>query len=663
MGFDTEAVRDIEVIPYDMEDECNNTEYSIYLNLVEWIENSVYEVTSFKNLYLPVIKAFFSSSIALLHELEKIKDIVPAELAILTRKWNFEENLIADNITDVLEKSDENYSRLVSVIDYLDQELYDKKTLIFTDYQGTFELYKNAIVNHFGDEYCCFFNKNMSVDELELNVYRFQTDDRYKIMLSDKSGGEGRNFQIADALIHIDLPWSANDLEQRIGRLDRIGREKDKPVISVVCCAQNTVEQDLFGVWNDGLKIFSKSQSGLEIIMPEIDEQIIAAFSDDLKYGVHSIVNDIVAKVDSLQDIVKRERHFDVAQYKYQTINKSIERTIQRYRTEETELFALSMMSWAQLTGFKGRCIDENTVQFMPDSFSMGSAYNTWFIPPDMKKIIDDKMNQMQNRVREMSNNKKTFNNSLYILGTFSREQALKSDYLHFFAPGDEIYDSITQNALRTYKGKCTAIAVIADIRWEGFIYSWNIEPDILSLLENDIPLRKIEQYKGFIPSEPVLTAVSVADDNNGEDVILGQFAKLQNMSMSEIRSKVAHLGRRGKTNDFLKIKAITGLSNLEYFKQAHPSERWQYNVQRCFKIAKDSALKKYKGKIKFKELKAMLYNQLSEDKAAVEFYGGEFTNEADDMVYRIINEAFCKSKITLDSVCYVKMIRGRDNG
>ena len=53
-------------------------------------------------------------------------------------------------------------------------------------------------------------------------------------MICDESGGEGRNFQVADFIVSMDLPWSPALLEQRIGRLDRIGREPGKDVVSIV---------------------------------------------------------------------------------------------------------------------------------------------------------------------------------------------------------------------------------------------------------------------------------------------------------------------------------------------------------------------------------------------------------------------------------------------
>lgn len=92
-----------------------------------------------------------------------------------------------------------------------------------------------------------FFGSNLSTEEIELNAYRFQTQDECRIMLCDYTGGEGRNFQCADYIIHIDLPWDASMIEQRIGRLDRLERDMSRPVVySVVVHAKDTFEEALF---------------------------------------------------------------------------------------------------------------------------------------------------------------------------------------------------------------------------------------------------------------------------------------------------------------------------------------------------------------------------------------------------------------------------------
>ena len=143
-------------------------------------------------------------------------------------------------------------------------------------------------------------------------------------MLSDESGGEGRNFQNADIVIHIDLPWNANTLEQRIGRLDRIGRQGGRPVVSVVPYVEETLDEDLLHVWSEGLRIFVESQSGLEIIMNEIDEKILRSVSEDLKYGLSNMLPQLMEDMEKLKKTVKLEQHFDTAAYQYQSLNQQL---------------------------------------------------------------------------------------------------------------------------------------------------------------------------------------------------------------------------------------------------------------------------------------------------------------------------------------------------
>ena len=113
-----------------------------------------------------------------------------------------------------------NYSsRILSIVDFIDQEIYEEKVVVFTNYAETFEKYGQVLRAYFGEEKIALFNKNMNEEELELSIYRFQNDDECKILLCDETGGEGRNLQGADFVIHIDLPWDANAIEQRIGRL------------------------------------------------------------------------------------------------------------------------------------------------------------------------------------------------------------------------------------------------------------------------------------------------------------------------------------------------------------------------------------------------------------------------------------------------------------
>ena len=404
--------RVLKEISYEMDSDFNNTEFRVYSLLSEWISSNNFNKKEFDTMILPLISAFFSSSEAFSDELKRIPS-VPVEIRRLTDKWISEDIKTIEKIRSILDDPMDFMSRMVTVCDYLEQEAYDKKVLVFTHFTGTHKLFRRLFTKIFGEEHCAFFCEVMSPDELELNTYRFQNEPGYRIMLSDESGGEGRNFQKADELICIDLPWSANTLEQRIGRLDRIGRDKTKDVVSVIVYANDSVEKDLADIWNKGLNIFNKSQSGLEIIMNDIDEQIRNAVMSDFKYGLASIVDDMIDEIKKIEKRVKEERHFDIAAYAYQHINSEIEKTVKRYNENERELFRNSMMSWSHLAGFHGNKVVEDVVRFNASSFSPKSAYNTLFVPPDMDAIINDKLNQMQNHIRVLNGDKAIQNLSL----------------------------------------------------------------------------------------------------------------------------------------------------------------------------------------------------------------------------------------------------------
>lgn len=650
--------RVLKEISYEMDTEFNNTEYRIYLLLSDWIAGNKFEQKEFDSKILPLISAFFSSSAAFSDELKK-NISVPDEIRKLTAKWISEDINTIKNIRNILDDPMDSMSRAITVCDYLEQEAYDKKVLLFTHFTGTHRLFRQLLTKVFGEDHCTFFCEGMSPDELELNTYRFQNEPEYRIMLSDESGGEGRNFQKADELICIDLPWSANTLEQRIGRLDRIGRDKTKDVVSVIVYAQDCVEKDLADIWNKGLNIFNKSQSGLEIIMNEIDEQIKTALMNDFRYGLSSIVDDMVEEIKRTEKQVKEERHFDIAAYTYQHINREIEKTVKRYNDSESELFQSSMMSWSGLAGFHGDCVSENSIRFHASSFSPKSAYNTMFVPPDMDAMITDRLNQMQNHIRALNGDRSVQNNSSFIQGTFDRQLALENDYLHFFAPGDGIFDSIVSNALSAYKGKCAAFALESKVDWEGFVFDWYVVPNELLLLQNGISLKQINQYRAFLSSEIISTfisinSMSVENDNN----VIKEFRKNFNIPIMQLKNGLANFGKRSPSNDFLGIRGKFAVSNLSWFKETHPVSDWTEKVSTCYEMAKKQAVEEFHRQKRMKALKDTLNKEFCSVCAEADYFGRDVDPNEKMRINKIILEAFIKANIILDSVCYVRMIR-----
>ena len=75
------------------------------------------------------------------------------------------------------------------------------------------------------------FHEELSAARRDTEVARFRADDGPSILVSTEAGGEGRNFEFCHRLVLYDLPWKPSAVEQRIGRLDRIGRRMPVEIV------------------------------------------------------------------------------------------------------------------------------------------------------------------------------------------------------------------------------------------------------------------------------------------------------------------------------------------------------------------------------------------------------------------------------------------------
>lgn len=100
-------------------------------------------------------------------------------------------------------------------------------------------------------------------------VEKFRSDHDCFVLVCDSAAEEGLNLQFADHLMMLDVPWSPNALEQRIGRVDRIGRTR--PVDVVVFLGLPDAPDSLYAAWlgllRDGLGIFRRSIAGLQFFV------------------------------------------------------------------------------------------------------------------------------------------------------------------------------------------------------------------------------------------------------------------------------------------------------------------------------------------------------------------------------------------------------------
>jgi len=113
--------------------------------------------------------------------------------------------------------------------------LKGEKAIIFTQFRAT----QDAIVGALEAEHVttAVFHGEMGWREKEEALERFRNHDQ--VLVSTEAGGEGRNLQFARIVINYDLPWNPMRLEQRIGRVHRLGQEHPVRVVNLVSRARS----------------------------------------------------------------------------------------------------------------------------------------------------------------------------------------------------------------------------------------------------------------------------------------------------------------------------------------------------------------------------------------------------------------------------------------
>jgi ATP-dependent helicase HepA len=97
-----------------------------------------------------------------------------------------------------------------------------EKTLIFVAHKESLDFVRAELEKRVQTG---VFHEELSAERRDIEVAQFRLADGPAILVSTEAGGEGRNFEFCHRLVLFDLPWNAAAVEQRIGRLDRIGRK------------------------------------------------------------------------------------------------------------------------------------------------------------------------------------------------------------------------------------------------------------------------------------------------------------------------------------------------------------------------------------------------------------------------------------------------------
>ncbi len=164
-----------------------------------------------------------------------------------------------------------NDPRLLWLVEFLKNSPKEDKVLVICDKPGKVLLLQDLLPRLLQTTFTVFHEK-MTLSIRDKNAADFSKPDGARILICSELGTEGRNFQFAHKLVLFDLPLNPNTLEQRIGRLQRIGQKQDVQIF--VPYVTNTPGHILFQWFHEGLDAFAAPILGSESIYDACKEDI-----------------------------------------------------------------------------------------------------------------------------------------------------------------------------------------------------------------------------------------------------------------------------------------------------------------------------------------------------------------------------------------------------
>ncbi len=145
------------------------------------------------------------------------------------------------------------------------------KIIVFVKYRGTVEHLTEFL--EWNNISFSLFHGSLTSQEKDAAIDAFKS--RTQVLVTTEIGGEGRNMQFCSQMVNYDLPWNPMKIEQRIGRIHRIGQEKEVQIYNF--CAAGSIEDYILDILDRKINMF-------EMVIGEID-MILGRISGEKEFS------------------------------------------------------------------------------------------------------------------------------------------------------------------------------------------------------------------------------------------------------------------------------------------------------------------------------------------------------------------------------------------
>lgn len=224
------------------------SEQKLYQDLTQFLRATEQALDKFSRTNL--LMRAGSSSRALSESLKNLSKRLPSdELKTLTRR--------AAQIKQV--------EKALALVDLLKQS--QQKTIVFTTHKAT-SAYLAETLENAGIPFAEFLG-DMTLKQKDAAIDAFR--DSVSVLLASETGGEGRNIQFANSIVNYDLPWNPMKIEQRIGRIHRIGQTQDVFIFNF--CLKDSIEEYILRILHDKINMFELVVGEIETILGNVDDE------------------------------------------------------------------------------------------------------------------------------------------------------------------------------------------------------------------------------------------------------------------------------------------------------------------------------------------------------------------------------------------------------
>jgi hypothetical protein len=315
------------------------------------------------------------------------------------------------------------------------------KVLIFSQFLESIEMIRRRLADRHAVR---VFHGGMSREEKDLAHEAFRRSVR--VLVSSEAGGEGRNFQFCNIVINYDLPWNPMKIEQRIGRLDRIGQKRDVQIYNFA--VRGMLDERILDVLEYRIQIFTETVGALDPILESFEGQV-----SRIALGENGDTSTAFDRLDAnLEEGIREAKELEKLRQDFVLDWRSL----QRDRA-------------AQMLGREPRATRDDLERFCRVAIGRFGAFGGVESHDDGGLFI---------RVPGMLRARKYGVEEDY-RGTFDVQDALSDERMEFFAMGHPLVESILDNAgdpwwlptgvLESPEWTSEELALLVDYRLELF--------------------------------------------------------------------------------------------------------------------------------------------------------------------------------------------------